>query len=340
MAANFSTFTTTLYSEMSEFNIILLVVYSVIVLIGLTGNSLGVIVVRKTISMQTTTNLLLENVAIADIISLSWSVTPLVTSLTGKHATGLTGNYICKFFTGYSVTCITVAVKMSSLVVLATERYQAIVKPLTSNLTRLGNEHVTYVIVLLWFLSAVFSLPGFVYSEYNEKLGRCLDPWTIEKVSAEKWYIITAMVLTTIFSSCLFYCYFQILKGIFISKTVCSSEIASSRRSDMKTKRKLAITSLTVTLTYIICHAPFMSFQVYITFISRQDILDNYEALYKCYRVTGAIMYVNACLNPFLYAFQSSNYRHNLKRIFVGRTMSDRAGRNLELVPVQHQGRF
>ena len=315
MTANFSTFTTDLFSNLSEFNTILLILYTITVLIGLTGNILAVIVVLKTNSMHTTTNFLLASVAIADVISLIWSVIPLVSVLAGKHPTGQAGNYVCRFFTGYAMTCFTVAVKMASLVVLAADRYQAIVKPLTSNLTRLGNEHISYLIASVWILSAIFSLPGFIYSEYDEQLKRCLDPWSIDKAPAGKLYIGASMVLTTLTSSCLFYCYFQILKGIYISKTVCSSEIASARHSDMKAKRKLAITSLTVTLVYIICHAPFMCFEVYTAFMSAQEISDTYESLYKYYRVTGLILYANAAINPFVYGFQSSNYRDNLKRI-------------------------
>lgn len=316
---------TSLYNSLSHFNLALVVFYSVIVVVGLTGNSLVIVIVCKTRSMFTTTNILLANVAAADIISLLWCPIPLAVGLTGTHLSGETADYICKFFTGYSVTCVTVSVTYLSLVVLAVERYHAIVKPFNKTLM-LTTNRMFYVIGVIWVTTILSSLPAFILSEYDERLGRCLDPWTLEKAGSVKWLAAMAVTSSSCFSGCLFYCYFQILKGIFIKRTVCSAEIAASAHSNMREKRKLALISLTVTVAYYICYLPFLVFELYIAFQSYQEILDNYEVLYKVYRVVGFIMYVNSCLNPFFYAFQSSNYRENLKRLFTRGTNSDVTG--------------
>lgn len=307
---------TSLYNSMSPFNLAMVVLYSIIVVVGLTGNSLVIVIVCKTRSMFTTTNILLANVAAADIISLLWCPIPLVVGLSGAHVSGEAADYICKFFTGYSVTCVTVSVTYLSLVVLAVERYHAIVKPFNDRLVPTNNR-MCYVVAVIWILAVLSSLPGFIFSEYDEQLGRCLDPWTLEKAGLMKWLFAMALVTSLCFSGCLFYCYFQILKGIFINRTVCAAETASSRQSNMHDKRKLALISLTVTVAYHVCYLPFLVFELYIAFQSYQTILDNYEVLYKGYRVVGFIMYVNSSLNPFFYGFQSSNYRTNFKRLFI-----------------------
>lgn len=314
---------TSLYNSLSPFNVALVVLYAAIVVVGLTGNSLVIAIVCKTRSMLTTTNFLLANVAAADIISLLWCPIPLAVGLSGTHLSGGTADYICKFFTGYSVTCVTVSVTYLSLVVLAVERYHAIVKPFNGTLA-LTKNRMCYVIGFIWIMAVVFSLPGFILSEYDEHLGRCLDPWTLEKAGSVKWLAVLAVVASFCFSGCLFYCYFQILKGIFINRTVCSAEtVASTRQSNMREKRKLALISFTVTVAYYLCYLPFLGFELYIAFQPYQAILDKYEKLYKVYRVVGFIMYVNSCLNPFFYGFQSSNYRENFKRIFTRGTNSD-----------------
>ena len=318
--ANFSIVTTGLYNSMSPFNITLLTLYVIMVVIGLIGNSFVVIIVWKTTSMHTTTNFLLTNVAIADIISLLWCLIPLASSLSGKHPRGQVGTYICKFFTGYAVTSISVSVKLSSLFVLAIERYRAVLKPLENNL-QLRQQYIGHHIAFSWIFAAIYSLPGFIYSEYDERLQRCLDPWTMERVATVKWLVITTAVLMTICSICLFCCYFQILKGIYITNTVCP-EIAATRQADMKAKRKLAIVSLTVTAAYIICNTPFLVFEIYAAYTGHEKIVNNYETLYRIYRVLGYIIYFNSCLNPFLYGFQSSNYRRHFQRIFLHRPLS------------------
>ena len=307
---------TSLYNSLSPFNVTLVVLYSIIVVVGITGNSLIIAIVCKTRSMFTPTNILLANVAMADIISLLWCPIPLVIGLSEIHVSGKTADYICKFFTGYSVTCLTVSVTYLSLMVLAVERFHAIVKPFNSTLV-LTNNRMLYVISVIWITAVALSLPGFIFSEYDEQLGRCLDPWTLEKAGSVKWLYVLSLVASFSFSGCLFYCYFQILKGIFINRTVCSAETVSSRHSNATEKRKLALISFTVTVAYYLCYLPFLLFEFYIAFQPYQTILDNYSTLYKAYRVVGFVIYVNSCLNPFFYGFQSSNYRKNFIRIFT-----------------------
>jgi len=308
-----------LYNSLSPFNVALVVLYSIIVVVGLTGNSLVIAIVYKTRSMFTPTNILLANVAAADFISLLWCPIPLVIGLSGTNISGETADYVSKFFTGYSVTCLTVSVTYLSLTVLAVERFHAIVKPFNSALA-LTNNRMRYVVGFIWIIAAVFSLPGFILSEYNKQLGRCLDPWTLEKAGSIKWLYVLSLIASFFFSGCLFYCYFQILKGIFINRTVCSAETVSSRQSNVKEKRKLALISFTVTVAYYLCYLPFLVFELYIAFLPYQAILDNYEDLYKVYRIVGFVMYVNSCLNPFFYGFQSSNYRKNFIRLFARKT--------------------
>ena len=127
------------------------------------------------------------------------------------------------------------------------------------------------------------------------------------------------IVLLIICSICLFYCHIQILKGIFITNTVCSTSSAGTKRENLRAKRTLAIVSFTVTAAYIICNTPYLVFEIYVAYSEHENISNKYETLYRIYRVLGFIMYFNSCLNPFLYAFQSSNYRKNFKRIFCHR---------------------
>lgn len=188
MPGNFSAHTS-LYSSASSFNVTLVILYATIVLVGLAGNSFVVTIVFKTRSMFTSTNILLANVAVADIVSLLWCSIPLIAGLCNVRISSEKAHYLCKFFTSYSVTCLTVSVTYQSLVVLAVERYHAIVKPFNSALM-LTNDRMFYAILAIWIMAILCSLPGFIFSEYDEKLGRCLDPWTLEKAGTFRWIAI------------------------------------------------------------------------------------------------------------------------------------------------------
>ena len=225
--------TGSLYNSMSPFNLILVFLYFLIVLTGLIGNGLVITIVYKTRSMITTTNIILVNVAVADLISLVWCPIPLVINLLGHHAFGEAANYICKFFTGYAVTCVTVAVTYQSLVVLAIERYNAIVKPFRRALVA-TNQQTYYVVGAIWIMAMIFSLPGFIFSEYDQQFRRCLDPWTLEKAGQMKWLFALTAVSSAFFFGCLFFCYFQILKGIYVDRTVCPEETAPAQQYSIK----------------------------------------------------------------------------------------------------------
>ena len=97
--ANVSVSTYSFYDSASSFNVILAILYSLIVVIGLVGNCFVITIVGKTRSMITPTNILLVNVAFADIISLIWCPIPLAINLSGKHVSERAADLICKFFT-------------------------------------------------------------------------------------------------------------------------------------------------------------------------------------------------------------------------------------------------
>lgn len=79
-------------------DITLLPFYIVIVISGVIGNSLFITVVRRRRSMHTTTNFLLANVAVSDIISLVFCV-PGIGLRFFEHPGGRLGNFLCKFVT-------------------------------------------------------------------------------------------------------------------------------------------------------------------------------------------------------------------------------------------------
>ena len=310
----------TLYHSMSPFNITLLVFYFIIVLVGLTGNALVTFIVYKTKSMHTTTNFLLASLAVADFLSLLFCPIPLIVSLFGQHVGGPKADFVCKFFTGYTVSNTTAGSSFFFLVVLAVERYHAVMKPLNSEL-RFNKRTVTYAIIFIWVCCILFSSPGFFFSEYDEQLARCLDPWTIEKAPSMKAFFLVTIVGAGIFSSVMFVCYFQILKGIFVSKTVCSTKaLATATQADVKVKKKLTLICFSVSFAFLLCYPPFLIFELYLAYRDKLDPLSNYETLYIIYRITQFILHANSCMNPFFYGFQSSNYRENFKALLFCKT--------------------
>lgn len=298
-------------------DIVFAVLYGFVLFIGLIGNCLVITVVYRTRSMHTTTNFLLVNLAVSDVFTLLWCPRTYSFAFYPIHPKGTAGDYICKIFTGNAIISVAIATSVLTLTILATERYQALMKPMQSEL-RLTRERVKYVIAIVWIAAILTSLPDFSQNKYNERYGRCVCPFSLQIASSLRVHV----VCTVIFLGCvpfviLAYCYFQIIRGLFFKNTICSS--APSGSSDHQTKKKLAKLLIGVTAAFYICYLPYGIFILYIALQDRNKLVADEETLSMLLRVFEFLVTSSSCLNPVLYAFRSSNYWEGFKKIFKKR---------------------
>ena len=284
--------------------------------VGIVGNFLVVFIVYKNKNMQTTTNYLLSNLAAADFMSLILCPIPLAVDLSNNHIGGRTGQFICKVFTGGFLSQLAKSVAFSSIIVLATERYYAIMAPFDTRFN-ISKDNVGLAIGIIWATAMVICGPFVIWSEFDEESNRCLDPLSLEKASSMKPYITAVVVTFVCVAYILFYCYAQILRGIYITKTVCSENVAVSDQTQLVAKKKLAVMSVSVTISFCTCYAPSVFFQQYLAFANSEEVILNYETLYFVHSVLRFILYLGSSLNPLVYAFQSSSYRKNVKHVFI-----------------------
>ena len=87
-------------------NQVLLPFYAVVVLFGIPGNVLFITVVKRTRVMHSTTNFLLANIAVADVISLIVCIPGVILQFI-DHPKGDLGSFLCKFVTMHHVAGVT-----------------------------------------------------------------------------------------------------------------------------------------------------------------------------------------------------------------------------------------
>ncbi|KXJ19653.1 galanin receptor type 1 [Exaiptasia diaphana] len=288
---------------------VLISAYVFVITIGFGGNTLVLLVVKRKRSMHTTTNYLLANLSAADLLTLLWCIPGLVTSYT-LHPQGNLGDFLCKFVTMHHVAGITLLVSGITLTVLAVERYKALFYPLAVRLT-LTRKNVKYPIVCIWLLSIAYVVPLFVGERFNQKVKFCEIVWPGENqalASIIYWGILA--FITSVSFIIILFCYFNIIKGIYFTKTICSRGSTHSRDSEGSEKRKIVKLLLTVTLVFLVCFIPFCVMSVL--------LLDARYAL--SYKLCYFLVYCSSSLNPFIYAFHSSNYREAFRDILVKMT--------------------
>ena len=303
-------------SPITAQDIIFATLYSFIVLPGVIGNSIVITIVRKTPSMHTTTNYLLMNLAVADLFTLLLCPGLYDFALRNVRLQGFTGDLICKLFAGNAVVPITINVAVLTVCTIAVERYLALLKPFRSNL-RISEGNVKYVIAALWFLALLSCIPDIQANTYDMESYKypCKRPWSLDGYFLYKPFIIFTCVGFGIVSSLiLFICYFEIIRGLYFTRTICSE--SSVTEAEKRAKKQLARLLIWLTVTFSVCSLPFAIYFLFLISADVKIVENNHDTLYLIHRATRFFLFANSFFNPILYALQSSNYRDGCKLFF------------------------
>ena len=113
-------------------------------------------------------------------------------------------------------------------------------------------------------------------------------------------------------STIMFFCYGSLIRGLYFTTTICSE----NNEEGNSEKKKLVLTFLLASLAFLIGYGP--SIVLHILVASRDNEKNYYSELYS---VLGAVstflLELSLCLNPILYAFRSSSYRQEFKRLVI-----------------------
>ena len=276
---------------------------------GLIGNTMVIRIVHKTREMHTTTNYLLANLALSDVIAIL--MFPMYFGSLDGFGPSL------QSFSKFSCKCVivgTIAVASSALTLtfIAVERYHAILKPFSSNL-RLNEENTKKAIALIWTSSTVLGFPGFFLKEWNDETNVCGGPWGYKPNLASNIYIIVNFIFTTYIPIVVFlFCYGSLIKGLYFSDDIS----AQSTNEGNSEKKKLLITFILASSGFILGYGPVALFHTMIFSGKKIDL-----PLVKVNAVLIFLFAISLCLNPVLYAFRSSNFKRGFKRIFLPRSL-------------------
>ena len=274
--------------------------------ISIGANILILVVVKRTPSMHSVTNILLCNLAVSDLVYLLW---PLV----GVDTFKLSGNFSCKFT--WSIPTIVFVCSLLTMSLIAVERCQALVNAMASSTFRLTLHSVKYSLLAVWSLAMLGAIPVVLLLEYDVcgKKGGVHTACRIvsgSNMTLKALTVAYAVLVTFVPMIITCYCYFKIVSGVCISKTILSGTSASNEEVQMRTK--LVQISVIAATAFVLCYAP-------VGIIAILFYLDALRPNFFSERATVA-MYMPGCvkavINPFLYAFQSTNHRTAVKSMF------------------------
>ncbi|XP_078367673.1 RYamide receptor-like [Oculina patagonica] len=152
-------------------------VHSALVVIDIVGNCLVCAIVKKNRDMRTPVNYLLINLAVSDILYAAFIAPDVSLKLISTHPEGMVGTVLCKLLTGGAVAWIGAVSSFVTLVVIAIERYYAVVYPL-GNKGKLTKHKVKVIIFGSWVFAIIYCVPLFLTKSAKKNV--CVETWPQE----------------------------------------------------------------------------------------------------------------------------------------------------------------
>ncbi|ALC47218.1 AR-2 [Drosophila busckii] len=277
--------------------------FGIIAVTGFFGNLLVILVVMLNKTMHSTTNLLIVNLAAADLMFVIFCVPFTAT------------DYVTQYWPFGTLWCrsvqylivVTAYASIYTLVLMSIDRFLAVVHPIRSRMLR--TEHITKIaIFMLWTVVLTVSLPV-AYSHdvvvehnnvTNETVALCqftsndlLDLDTFQMSFFVSSYLLPLMIISGLYMRMIMRLWHQ------------GSGVRMSKESQRGRKR--------VTRLVVVVVIAFASLWLPVQLILLLKALDMYE-MNTMTKVVLQIMaqtlaYTSSCINPLLYAFLSDNFR-------------------------------
>ncbi|XP_047128256.1 somatostatin receptor type 2 isoform X1 [Hydra vulgaris] len=297
-----------------EENLAVRICYTIVTCIGLIANSFVAYLIICDGKLRTVINLLVLNLAIADIIACL-SIYPFIyINLAETRIRGTTANVLCGFTDGLFGFFVAAAVSLITLSMLSIIRYFGINHPYNQRWT-LQYNHMKWVFGLIWVFSLALVLPNLISFKYDEYFRLCVRNWAVG-VNPLIYFIFTIILGVLLPLSSLLFTYFTSFYTLFL-KDCFNNNLVVSERNNVIKKRALKWLGVLV-LTYIICWLPFILYWFLSVVIGKYSV-SNYEDVRKGVRLARLTLFFaasNTVFNPIVYAFKSKKLRSAFKSLF------------------------
>lgn len=268
-----------------------------LLVVGIPGNLLVIYVVGRYTAMQTTTNLYLMSLSIADLLHLVQII--FVISVVYKEHF-IFGKWLCKLHltleaaNSLAVTFILTATSI--------DRYLAVCHPIKSQVIR-SPKVTRKIIVLIWIICLLLLSPLFIYAglttstKNNETVYQC-------QVHLEEKHLIFTQY-TFVLGFAIPVCAISVFYFLVISKLRNINRANISRSKDRRDSvHRIIRMILALIVIYIALWFPYWIHQWTINYNIIKAPYNFYVGL-----IAQFLVYLNSSINPILYAFLSQNFR-------------------------------
>ncbi|XP_070813221.1 C-X-C chemokine receptor type 2-like [Pituophis catenifer annectens] len=287
---------------------ILAVIYLLVCILSLLGNSLVILVVSYSKETHSVTDVYLLNLAIADLL---FAVTLPIWAVYRAHE-WIFGTFMCKIASVLKEVNFYSGVLL--LAFISFDRYLAIVYA-----TRAATQKrhwVKFVCIGIWLFAFLFSLPVIRFREAF-KLSNVSNRVCYENIGGNQtaeWRLVLR-ILPQVFGFLLPLTIMIICYGITVHRL---------HQMKNKQKKKAMKVILAVVLVFVICWLPYNIALLFDTLLRLRYINDTCsvrERIDDALSGTEILGVAHSCINPIIYAFIGQKFRNNFLKILFSRGM-------------------
>nr|XP_029730113.1 neuropeptide F receptor-like [Aedes albopictus] len=323
---------------------ILIVLYSILIIFGATGNSLVVMAVARKPQMRTARNMFIVNLAVSDLLLCLVTMPLTLVEILTKYWPMGRLPFLCKSIGTLQATSIFVST--ISITAIALDRYQCnlpsssffpqvIVYPTRDSLQRMG---AIVILTGIWIFSLVLASPMFItrrlihYDVNLPSLG-------IEYISycIEDWPMARGRVYYSVFTLCVQYLlpilivsiaylriYLKLKHRLVVTTTTVSTSVNSKDSQPVRERergRRMQRTNyllISIALIFGISWLPLNLFNLfadlYLSGITQEIMV--------AYAICHMMGMSSACSNPLLYGWLNDNFRKEFNEILCRKESS------------------
>uniref|UniRef100_A0A3B4H216 Prolactin-releasing peptide receptor-like n=1 Tax=Pundamilia nyererei TaxID=303518 RepID=A0A3B4H216_9CICH len=284
--------------------LIFIPLYSAVVLVACSGNLLLLFLIWHNKKRHNTTNFLISNLALVDLVMCVFCV-PLTASYAFDKRGWVFGSHMCHFVTVMQSAAVYAAVL--SLMAIAVDRYVVVAYPIRK---RASYRFCWVLVVLIWLSSLALSTPTALHTVYLDlqaaglQMAVCEEFWDGQEQGRLIYscFILFFSYFVPLVAVSISYCAisYQLKHRMTSSLTACT-ELRSARTTWSRRRKK----TFCLLLVSVLCFA-FSWLPLQVVNLIR-DLDTDFSILGKNYinviQVSSHLFAMSsACYNPFIYA--------------------------------------
>lgn len=305
-------------SNSVAFKITFITLYILIGMIAVFGNSFLVYIIYTTPRMRNSFNYFIANMAVSDILVQFCSIPRLVTDLLYDMRRWLIGDTVglvlCKML--YFTQDVCTAVSIECIVLIAIDRFLAVVAPTRTRMTSRGRLRVA-VIIMTWICAMILHTPYFYFKRIVIKSDNrmyCTIEWSpLPQTVHTKYMAILGTILFFVPLGTITILYAIIFT--IVKRRKIPGHVPSGRRQFRhyeKAKTNVLQLSIAVVSVFVVSWAPNIIYLALLMTVWSWNVPCNMAP----FRFFALLMgYSNTATNPWIYFVLSANYRQGIQKL-------------------------